>query len=26
VGPGMGSKPRDVLIKSEMELEQYLHP
>jgi len=26
VGPGMGSKPRDVLIKSEMELDQYLHP
>jgi S-DNA-T family DNA segregation ATPase FtsK/SpoIIIE len=26
VGPGMGSKPRDVLIKSEMELEQYLNP
>jgi DNA segregation ATPase FtsK/SpoIIIE, S-DNA-T family len=26
VGPGMGSKPRDVLIKSEMELDQYLNP
>ena len=26
VGPGMGSKPRDVLVKSEMELEQYLNP
>ncbi len=26
VGPGMGSKPRDVLIKSEMELEHYLNP
>ncbi len=26
VGPGQGSKPRDVLIKSEMELEQYLNP
>ena len=26
VGPGLGSKPRDVLIKSEMELEQYLNP
>ncbi|HEV3326880.1 MAG TPA: DNA translocase FtsK 4TM domain-containing protein, partial [Puia sp.] len=26
VGPGMGSKPRDVLIKTEMELEQYLNP
>ncbi|MDO6432773.1 FtsK/SpoIIIE domain-containing protein [Flavitalea sp. BT771] len=26
VGPGMGGKPRNVLIKSEIELEQYLHP
>jgi len=26
VGPGMGSKPRDVLIKTEMELERYLNP
>ncbi|MBN9381359.1 MAG: DNA translocase FtsK 4TM domain-containing protein [Chitinophagaceae bacterium] len=26
VGPGLGSKPRDVLIKSEMELDQYLNP
>ncbi|HVU54549.1 MAG TPA: DNA translocase FtsK 4TM domain-containing protein [Puia sp.] len=26
VGPGMGSKPRDVLIKSEMELDQWLNP
>jgi S-DNA-T family DNA segregation ATPase FtsK/SpoIIIE len=26
VGPGMGSKPRDVLIKTEMELAQYLNP
>ena len=26
VGPGQGSKPRDVLIKSEHELEQYLNP
>jgi DNA segregation ATPase FtsK/SpoIIIE, S-DNA-T family len=26
VGPGMGSKPRDVLIKSEIELDQYLNP
>jgi S-DNA-T family DNA segregation ATPase FtsK/SpoIIIE len=26
VGPGMGSKPRDVLIKSEMELDQRLNP
>lgn len=26
VGPGMGSKPRDVLIRTEMELEQYLNP
>jgi S-DNA-T family DNA segregation ATPase FtsK/SpoIIIE len=26
VGPGLGSKPRDVLIKSEHELEQYLSP
>ena len=26
VGPGQGSKPRDVLIKSEMELDQYLNP
>jgi S-DNA-T family DNA segregation ATPase FtsK/SpoIIIE len=26
VGPGMGSKPRDVFIKTEMELEQYLNP
>jgi S-DNA-T family DNA segregation ATPase FtsK/SpoIIIE len=26
VGPGMGSKPRDVLVKSEMELDQYLNP
>jgi S-DNA-T family DNA segregation ATPase FtsK/SpoIIIE len=26
VGPGMGSKPRDVLIKTEMELDQYLNP
>jgi S-DNA-T family DNA segregation ATPase FtsK/SpoIIIE len=25
VGPEMGSKPREVLIKSEMELEQYLN-
>jgi len=25
VGPGAGSKPRDVLIKTEMELNQYLH-
>ncbi len=24
VGPGMGSKPRDVLIKSAFELERYL--
>ena len=26
VGPGAGSKPRDVLIKSEMELNHYLNP
>jgi len=26
VGPGMGSKPRDVLIKTEMDLEHYLNP
>ena len=26
VGPGLGSKPRDVLVKSEHELEQYLSP
>jgi S-DNA-T family DNA segregation ATPase FtsK/SpoIIIE len=26
VGCGMGSQPRDVLVKSEMELEQYLRP
>lgn len=26
VGPGLGSKPRDVLIKSEHELESYLNP
>ncbi len=26
VGPGMGSKPRDVLIKTDMELDQYLNP
>jgi S-DNA-T family DNA segregation ATPase FtsK/SpoIIIE len=26
VGPGQGSKPRDVLIKSEHELESYLNP
>jgi S-DNA-T family DNA segregation ATPase FtsK/SpoIIIE len=26
VGPGQGSKPRDVLIKSDMELDQYLNP
>ena len=26
VGPGLGSKPRDVLIKTEYELEQYLNP
>jgi DNA segregation ATPase FtsK/SpoIIIE, S-DNA-T family len=26
VGPGLGSKPRDVLIKTEMELDQYLKP
>lgn len=26
VGPGQGSKPRDVLIRSEMELDQYLNP
>jgi DNA segregation ATPase FtsK/SpoIIIE, S-DNA-T family len=26
VGPGMGSKPRDVLIKTEMELGHYLNP
>jgi S-DNA-T family DNA segregation ATPase FtsK/SpoIIIE len=26
VGPGLGSKPRDVLIKSEHELELYLNP
>lgn len=26
VGPGQGSKPRDVLIKTEMELEHYLNP
>jgi S-DNA-T family DNA segregation ATPase FtsK/SpoIIIE len=26
VGPGQGSKPRDVLIKTEMELAQYLNP
>ena len=26
VGPGLGSKPRDVLIKTEHELEQYLNP
>jgi S-DNA-T family DNA segregation ATPase FtsK/SpoIIIE len=26
VGPGLGSKPRDVLIKSDMELDQYLNP
>ena len=26
VGPGLGSKPRDVLIKTEMELDQYLNP
>ena len=25
VGPGQGSKPRDVLVKTEMELEQYLN-
>jgi S-DNA-T family DNA segregation ATPase FtsK/SpoIIIE len=26
VGPGQGSKPRDVLIKTDMELDQYLNP
>jgi len=26
VGPGQGSKPRDVLIRTEMELDQYLNP
>lgn len=26
VGPGQGSKARDVLIKTEMELDQYLNP
>ena len=26
VGPGQGSKPRDVLVKTEMELDQWLHP
>ena len=26
VGPGMGSKPRDVLIQTEMELDQLLRP
>ncbi len=26
VGSGMGSKPRDVLIKTEMELDHYLNP
>jgi DNA segregation ATPase FtsK/SpoIIIE, S-DNA-T family len=26
VGPGAGSKPRDVLIKTEMELNHYLNP
>ncbi|HEY6901555.1 MAG TPA: FtsK/SpoIIIE domain-containing protein, partial [Puia sp.] len=26
VGPGQGSKPRDVLIKTEMELDQWLNP
>jgi S-DNA-T family DNA segregation ATPase FtsK/SpoIIIE len=26
VGPGQGSKPRDVLVRSEVELEQYLNP
>jgi S-DNA-T family DNA segregation ATPase FtsK/SpoIIIE len=26
VGPGLGSKPRDVLFKTEMELDQYLRP
>src|ERR1700754_801446 len=26
VGPGQGSKPRDVLIRSEMELDQWLNP
>jgi S-DNA-T family DNA segregation ATPase FtsK/SpoIIIE len=26
VGPGQGSKPRDVLIKTEMELDHYLNP
>jgi S-DNA-T family DNA segregation ATPase FtsK/SpoIIIE len=26
VGPGMGSKPRDVLIKTEMELDRRLNP
>jgi S-DNA-T family DNA segregation ATPase FtsK/SpoIIIE len=26
VGPGKGSQPREVLIKSEMELDQYLNP
>jgi S-DNA-T family DNA segregation ATPase FtsK/SpoIIIE len=26
VGPGQGSKPRDVLVRSETELEQYLPP
>ncbi|HTI08393.1 MAG TPA: DNA translocase FtsK 4TM domain-containing protein [Puia sp.] len=26
VGPGLGSKPRDVLIKTEHELEHYLNP
>jgi len=26
VGPGQGSKARDVLIKTELELEQYLNP
>jgi DNA segregation ATPase FtsK/SpoIIIE, S-DNA-T family len=26
VGPGLGSKPRDVLIKTESELDLYLNP
>jgi DNA segregation ATPase FtsK/SpoIIIE, S-DNA-T family len=26
VGPGQGSKPRDVLIKTDMELDHYLNP
>jgi len=26
VGPGQGSKPRDVLVKTEMDLENYLNP